>query len=98
MSEPNSESVDRLLDEGLVMLINQAILWPRGLALRVWLDDDTGKAHGMDVWEAGEYVAGFIDDPEDDERLVARVRALRAAELEREAVFTARTDAGTPAE
>ena len=87
---PDLEAITEALDSGLIMLINLAVLWPRGLALRVMLDD-TGAAEWMDIVNFGEYMAGFIDTEEDDAFLLQRIRALRSAELEREQRLTRAT-------
>ncbi len=86
-AQPDPSSIQRLLDDGLVALINLAVLWPRGLALRVWHGDD-GAAYAMDVYEAGGYIAGFVHTREDRAVLMMRMESLVQAELDREARFT----------
>lgn len=85
---PDTEAIGRLVDEGLLALINMAILWPRGLALRVTFDGT--EVEFLDVWDAGEYVAGWIDTPKDQKRLHERMLALTRAEMARERVAVLR--------
>ena len=85
-TQPDYARVQEALDGGLIALVNQAVLWPRGLALRVHVDDN-GEVYAMDFWDAGEYIAGWDDNAEDNELRVQRSAALRDAELDREAAF-----------
>lgn len=92
---PDHEAVQKLVDEGLLTLINMTILWPRGLALRVHYDDtdtDQRTPVGFDVYDAGEYIAGFIDDEKNKRQLADRMAGFIAAELDREAKATAGSD------
>ncbi len=86
-TEPDYALVQKFHEQGLLMLVNMAVLWPRGLALRIWLDDD-GAAYGLDIVDFGEYMAGFDDTDKDRDLATTRMLSLVASELAREEKFT----------
>lgn len=79
MNEPHGQHVgdgndpgrpfDELMDSGLLWLINASVLHPRGLALALHVDNETGKASGWSLRYAGDgeayryAVPCELDDP-----------------------------------
>lgn len=64
MSAPGRPFAD-LRGSGLLWLINASVFHPRGVALALHLDDDSGEATGWSLIYAGDgepFV--FADDPE----------------------------------
>ena len=79
MTEPKFQPVDltELQDAGVLMMVNEKILWPLGLALTWDHDKDTGKASNLHVrqwvFEDGhvEAIGADYNDPVFEQRRAA---------------------------
>lgn len=82
----DTDSIEHFRQSGLLMLVNMAVLWPRGYALRVHYEDDGGVA-GMDLADFGEYMAGFGPGATERELAEQIMNNLINHELNREQQF-----------
>lgn len=81
--QPSGLPMRRLRDEGLLWLINTAILHPRGLALALHFDGDEDEDY-LEVLDYEEYVVFSMDDAQ----VVDVVQSYLSAEQQREQSLT----------
>lgn len=81
------ESLARFRAEGLLWLVNAAVLHPRGWALAVHLDDDTGEVLGLSVVGDGSEPWCFGPELGGAHQSDAPFEAFKASESAREAAW-----------
>lgn len=77
MADP--QPFESLRELGLLWLINTTVFHPRGYALVLHLDDETGQATGWSLAGDGSEPWMFADDPETHARFAAAQALLAGA-------------------
>lgn len=89
LSDEARARLKKFHDDGLVWLVNTAVLHPRGLALAIHLDTESGEALGLSIVGDGDEPWIFGDDQVDDEGApFGLVKRYMASEAAREAAWS----------
>lgn len=81
LSEEAKARLKKFHDDGLVWLVNTAVLHPRGLALAVHLDE-SGEAVGLSIVGEGDEPWVFGEDQVDEDLISRYVQAEARREAE----------------
>jgi len=83
MAELTSRSFKEFRDSGLLWLVNKTVFHPRGFALCLFVDQETGEVSGWDLIGDGEESWTFSDTMDEDEHF-RNVKRLLEETAERE--------------